>query len=179
MEGISRPAGAGPTVDFGGEKLQVSGRILRHYAEIEAQIVHLRGNPFDLIRENKDLLADQPELMDRFVDRAFEEAKAWRFVTPHEFSSWLGTWPGICFTLWLAFRDNDREKYTLNKITEMFSDQYEQLANSTGGSVAADRWKETLTEAINQASGEDELGNSTGGHPSTAKAVTTSESTGD
>lgn len=165
MQGISRASGAGPIIDLGGHKLQVRGRVLRYYAEIEAEIINRRGNPFELIRDNKEILKDEPGMMNLFVTRAFDEARQWRFVSGEDFTNFMGTWPGVCMAVWLAVRDNNPEVFTLSHVTELFADDYEEQLKKSGVG-AADNWKESIINAVNQASGDDELGNSTAGQDS-------------
>lgn len=175
MEGLSRTLGVGPTIELGGRKLTVQSRILRHFAEIEAEIIKRRGNPFDLIREAKEALKECPEIMNQFVERAFDEARKWKTVTLLELGEFLNnTWGGTCFSLWLAIRDNDRTNLTLEYVTRQFSDEYEAQLRDFGAE-AAQKWKSEIEAAIDQASGGDELGNSTGS-PSSSDQTSPSES---
>jgi len=165
--GLANTVGAGSTIELGGERLQVSPRILRHYAEIEAEIIERRGDPFDSIRKNKDIFADSPELLDRFVEKAFDQAKTIREVSLHDIGIYISeTWHGQLFAIWLAVRDNNREVWTLDKFVQVFSDEYEERIR-VGGEEEARRWMGGIEGTIDKASGEDELGNSTGSPQST------------
>lgn len=174
MDGVAKVAGIGPVVTIGGRRLTVSGKILRHYAEIEAQIIQLRGNPFDLIRQLGEALPDRQDLALIAVQKAFVEARTWRIVTILEMNDWLAsTWAGRCFRTWLAVRDNDLPTLTLEAVTQMYTDDYERIAMRQGG-VAAEKWDSVIDSAIDQAEGVDELGNSTTS-PSTGSAAETTE----
>jgi len=164
MEGISRPAGAGPTVDFGGEKLQVSGRTLRHWGEIEAQILAQRGDPFDGIASMVNSFTGRKDVLQLVVETAFDKARSWRFVTAEEVGAWFNEWDGICFSIWLSLRDNNPEKITLDYVTQVVGDTYEGIVQKEGVEAAL-QWRESLTDAIGQASGDDNLGKPTGGQP--------------
>lgn len=162
MDGISRTSGVGGTITLEGTSYTVDGRILRHYAEIEAEIIKRRGNPFDLIRQAKDALKDSPEIVREFVSRAFDEALKWRIVSVYDIGLFLeGTWSGTCFALWLAIRDNDRSKLTLEEVSRMYCDEYERRIRK-GGAEEAEKWKAEIESVLDQANGTDELGNSTG-----------------
>lgn len=171
MDSIARTAGVGGIIQLGGRSLSVRGRVLRHMAEIEAEIIRRRGNPFDLVRQaNEALRADQPELVALFTAQAFQQSMKWRFVTLDDIDDFLGsTWGGRCMRLWLAVRDNDRDTLTLDRVTQMFADEFESIARSKG-KKAAYEWQERIDMAIDQADGSDELGNSNGS-PKPSEAV--------
>ena len=172
MDGLSRPLGAGPHVTIGQHSLRLDGRILRHYAEIEAQILHRRGKPHDLIRGLSETFQGSDDAIQAVTDAAFEAAKSWAVVGGRDYAEWVDTWPGQCFTIYLAVRDNDRKFYTLDKVTEIVSDEYEKVLRSDGNHAAAE-WLGGIIDGINQASGDDELGNSTGGLTSPNQTTTT------
>ncbi len=178
MEGISRASGAGPVVDFGGEQVRVSGQILRHHALIEAQILHQRGNPFDGISQMVNSFTGNKAVLREIVDVAFENARSWRFVRGDETIAWLDEWGGACFTIYLAVRDNDPEKYTLDYVTRVYSDTYEDIMRRDG-QAAAVLWTQQLMDAVDQATGNDDLGKPTGGQPSETAGTDTGEPTGE
>lgn len=164
MDGISRTSGVGPTIKICGRTLTVQARILRHHAEIEAEIISRRGNPFDLIRQAVDALKDCPDVLHEFTARAFEEARKWRVATLDDIGEFLEeTWAGFCFAIWLAVRHNSPD-LTLELVTQMCSDEFESRLRK-GGPAEAAKWRAELHDALNQANGDDELGNSTGSEP--------------
>lgn len=178
MEGLSRAAGVGPTVKLGGRSLTVSGKILRHYAEIEAEVIKARGNPFDLMRQLGEAMPDREDLAYALVGRAFTEAKSWRFVTLGEIGSWLDdTMRGRCFRTWLAVRDNDPQTLTLEAVSTLYADEFESLVR-TQGIAAAEKWDAAICQAIDAAEGADELGNSNTSPTSTREAAETASSPG-
>ncbi len=167
MDGISRTAGVGPTIQLGGRSLTTNAKILRHYAEMEAEIIRKRGNPFDLIRDAKEALRDCPEIMGQFVTQAFDAAVRWKTVSQQEVHDFLGTMSGTVFAIWLSVRDNDPATITLEWVKQAFMDQMEAVAREQGA-LAAQKWQAAIEAAIDQASGDDELGNSTGSPQSAA-----------
>lgn len=151
MDGISRTSGVGAFITLGGKKYAVQGRILRHYGTFEAEVRKLRGNPFDLIRQAKDALGDDEDLLEAVVERAFEEAKTWRMVSQSEVGQFLQTWSGIMVSIWLAIKDND-PALTIEKVTELVSDEYESRMRKARR-AAAERAKK-LAELAKQAIAE-------------------------
>lgn len=164
MDGISRTSGIGPTITLEGETYTVNARILRHYGEIEAEIIKRRGNPFDLIRQACDALSDHPEHVVAFANKTFDEVLKlrWGAVTLADIGEFLSTtWFGECFSLWLAIRENNPQKLTFKYVSDAFSDEYERRITDDGYESATE-WKESIYKAQQQATGTDELGNSTG-----------------
>ena len=161
MDGISRAAGVGGSITLGGEELQVTGRVLRCYAEMEAEIVRLRKpTPLDMVRQAREDFAGDPETFELFARIAIQEAKKWAVVTSSELQEWLSeTTTGFLFAVWLSVRDNDLKKYTLKKVTELYMDEAEARINQDGEG-AADKLREEVESVIDNASSEDELGNS-------------------
>ena len=140
MDGLSRVAGIGPTIRLGGETLTVRGRTLRHYAELEAEIIRLRGDPFDLIRENRKELS---RFGDELIEKLFNQIDMkWRIVKIEEIHEWLTTLQGRIFSVWQATRHNG-EKHTLDWTKE-------ELFRSPV------KWTQ-IESAVNQASGLDEM----------------------
>lgn len=165
MDGLSRAAGVGPTIQLGGETLQVCGHVLEHHALISAEIAKQKCNPFELIRQCKESLGEDDGLIQQIVTRIIYESREWQDATLTEMGQWLSaTWSGKCFSIWLAIRDNDRKKWTLEKVTQEFSRQYEKIMKEEGVE-AAQEWEDKITGSIDKANGDDELGNSTGSSP--------------
>jgi hypothetical protein len=105
--------------------------------------------------------------MDKFVEKAFEVSKTLGEVSLEDIGRYITeTWHGQLFAIWLNIRDNDRQKWTLEYFTKVFSDEYEDKLQS-GGEQAAIEWMSGIEKTIDRASGEDELGNLTGSPPST------------
>jgi len=175
LDGISRAAGVGPLITLCGEQYEVQGRILRHYATIEAEIIKRRGNPLQLVRECIEGLAgaesvsevfDNPEMLTRLVSVMFDEAKRWRHLNEE--------WHGTVVATWLAIRHNDPKRLTVDKVGEMVSDDYEDRMRKEG-MEAAEQLIADIFAAIDQAGGEDEMGESTGSPSSPASEEKTTE----
>lgn len=179
MDGISRTVGVGPTITLGGRQLVVCAKILRHYAQIEAQIIASRGNPFDLVRQLGEAMPDRLDLAHAVVARAFVEAKSWRQVSIDELFEWLdSTTAGRCYRTWLAVKDNDPATLTLEAVSEMYLDEWERIA-MRDGPEAAEAWDTSIARGVNAAEGRDELGNSnTSPSTETGAVAETEESPG-
>jgi len=167
---LDSAVGSGPTIEIGGETLTITPRLVRHFGEMEAEIKKERGNPFDCIREAREALGDTDAgLLKEIVENAFLEARKWKYVSVEEIWEWMAqTWRGQRFVIWLTIRDNNREKWTFNYFNEIFSDEYEDRVRNEGP-VEAHKWIANIENAIQQASGDDELGNSNGSPKSTPK----------
>lgn len=161
MDGISRVAGEGPSITLCGHSLKVSGRVLRHYAEMEAEIIAKRKpTPLDMVRQAREDFAGDPVAFEVFARVAIQEAKNWATVTRVELAEWMtDTMTGLTFAIWLSVRDNDPDKYTLEKVVRLYMDE-EEIRIKKEGEEAAAKLRKEIEDAIDQASGQDELGNS-------------------
>lgn len=165
MDGLERAAGVGPTIKLGGQTLQVRCRILEHHAMISAEIAKSRGNPFEMVRQAREALNNDEGLIANIVTRILYDAREWQYVTIVDIGRWIAeTWAGQCFAVWLSVRDNDPKVWTLEKVTQDLSREYEEITRRDG-SEKAEEWLATINRAIDSANGEDELGNSTGSSP--------------
>lgn len=162
MDGLERTAGVGSMITLGGQQLQVQCRILEHHAAISAEIFKSRGNPFDMIRQAKESLGDDKELVAQIVTRIMYESRDWRDCTIAEIGQWIAdTWAGQCYATWLSVRENDPNVLTLDEVTKRLSREME-LRTKRDGAEAAGQWLDEINTAIDRANGEDEMGNSTG-----------------
>ena len=100
MDGLSRILGIGPTIVVEGQRFPTYTLRLKHYAQAEAEIVHLRGDPFDYVREaiscfQSDSAADQ------FAKQAISHIdSSWRGASFEEIAAWYETEQGRRFLLW-------------------------------------------------------------------------------
>lgn len=157
MDGISRTSGVGPTITLGGKAYTVSGRILRHYAEIEAEIIKLRGNPFDFVRQASESLKDSPEVLAIVINQAWDLARTWAYVSSEDLSEFLVSWRGVVFALWLSIREQSAG-LEFDEVLTLFGDECEDRKRKD----PASNFVEEVDAAITQGGGDDELGNSTG-----------------
>ena len=155
-DGISRVAGIGPRITLGGKSYQVKGKTGEYYAALEAEIIKTRGsNPFEMIVGASSALKSEPEILRQVIRELAAEAKSWRFVKDWDFFDFLSTPRGRSMHLWLCINHNanapDRDECHV---------QYMREVAIRGKETQA--WQDEIDEAIKQASGEGELGNSTG-----------------
>ena len=167
MDRAARAFAGATHITLGGVSLRVSPRVVDHYAEIEQAILSSRPNPFHAARDGMQAFADKdgnvPELVRETLLRiAMEQVSKANFVSRREVSEWIGgTMSGHIFIMYLAVRDNDRAKYTLDYVKSLVMAEYES-AMKAGGEAAQRKLKQQLEGAVDQASGGDDLGNSTG-----------------
>lgn len=160
--GIQEMVGAGPTINFAGEELTVSGKTFRHLGEISAQMMAERPKPFDSIRELAPIWKSEPELAKSIIEECFLQAKTWNSPTLFEIMEYfLESWNGQIMGYWLSIRDNDRQKWTLQKFREEFCDEYERITRKSGFDSAKE-WTVEWSKKIDMASGDGEMGNSYG-----------------
>ncbi len=100
-------------------------------------------------------LKSDPALLQMVLRELGRQAKAWRFVDYLDIYDFLATPRGMALHIWLCIKNapgapSQDECYV----------QFMQEVNSRGG--RAHEWQSEVESAIKQASGEDQLGNSTG-----------------
>jgi len=162
MSSLASATGKGPTIEIDGQTLSIQPRLVEHFGEVAAEILKLRGNPLDGIREIKDVFVDDPSVIDHFVRVAFEQTKKWKYVSLEEIGEYLeSTWDGQVMGVWMAIRENDPNKWTHSYFRQQFSREFEKRLRS-GGENAAAEWLSSIENVINEASDEGELGNSNG-----------------
>lgn len=175
MDGISRTQGVGGLFTIGGQSFTVNGKILRHYAEIEAEIRKQRGNPLLHLRELLGDLASNEGALTAVVVTALQSVKRDNFVSLGEIGEFLSnTMTGRCMSVWLAIRQHDPKELTFSKVSQMFCDEFERQMNMAPklddkgnptepfGYDRAEGWWNEFQECLKQAEGVDQLGNSTG-----------------
>ena len=167
MDEASRAYGVGPLVEFMGQEVQVKGLSRADLALIDAEILALRGNPFDHVVEAIDgmlKLADDADTKEFVRQRANElmttaasALRSWRNVTWQDIAYFSDTPKGEATKIWLAFRDGWKgeplERANVEHWLRCWFDR------DVSGCV---EWTMTVKGYIEQASGLDTLGNSTG-----------------
>ena len=136
MHATALASGAGPTVVLDGKRTTVQGRTVRHYGQIESEILSQRPSLFDLLRELAKRL--DPDVCRAAFPGVIRDQ--WTRVTSDQSWRWLHTHYGTVFGVWLAVR---HEGYTFEEIAEIVLD----------GKADVD----AIEAAVEQASGEDEI----------------------
>ena len=172
MDGAARAFGASTEIEIRGRKYEVRPRIIDMWAAIEQRILSLRPDPFAVAREKIAMFDGQPEIQKQLLQMAFDEVKQHRSVAGEEARAWCNTLDGVAFTLWLAIKHNpdpptesDVKLWLLGMIDEMVN-EIQKATESATAAEAMDRARDEVLEKVhavmNQASGEDLRGNSTG-----------------
>lgn len=168
MEGIAAVAGVGPMITLGGHTFQTSTRILRHYAHIQAEMLKQRINPFSMIRMLAAEMPDRQDLAQIAVSSAFNKAMDWGWVSEPDMFDWMqNTTHGRITTVFLAVEGCNEPKPTFDQIRKLYCDEWDDV-RVRDGVAAAERWALELFDRIAQATGSDEVGNSSGSPSSTA-----------
>ena len=151
MYGLARLRGIGPAIKLGGRRFYARARTLADYAEIEARILDLRGNPFDVLRWLCRDSANRP-VASRLVERLRINEDDWWSVTLAESLEWLSTPEGRVCGLWLAIRSQDASlEWVRQRVVE------ESDAAESQGEFGAELWWDGIQSAIDTANGEDEI----------------------
>lgn len=161
MNGLSRVAGIGPRVMLNGKEYQVRGKTNRFFAEVGAAIIQSRGDPFDMIvdaaiRSRKEDGGADRNLIDAVVDSVATRFRNWGIATYGDYIEFLASPEGDVLTVYHCLKQ-DAPEVTIDEVRHyMITMQFRKL-----GDEAAKKEIEDLMKAIEVASGEDWLGNST------------------
>lgn len=208
MDGLGRAVGAGVPMEFGGEMVVLDPLRIEDFGLVEQHLLSKRESPLTVgQRQAEELLgkaadfqrqtAKQPandaeklammaqieraQLLQQFylelakdvLTKSRSEARKENTVPPQEVVAWIGTIDGLVFTIWLKLHQRYPGKFSLERVREIvLAKTEEELAQ--------------LARLRDQASGIDDLGNSTGptrtetaptvGHPTGVPSSATSPS---
>lgn len=113
MDGLCWITGCA-TIRLGGETVVLHALRLYDFALIESEILRRRGNPFDLLRRIAERFPVPDDPHDDVLPALFQEVeRRWCRVSYREMRAWLDTWSGRLFALWLAIRNANPGRYTL------------------------------------------------------------------
>lgn len=154
MEGLGRAAGSGVPIRLRGETVILPPLNLKDMGVIEQHLLKTRPNP---LKAAVEVIKDLPhDLARELLFKAHDDARRGNSVTAQEVALYLDTLSGLGFSLWTALKKEYGEKYSLDDVYD--------AVESLGTEDVQD-----LKDARDQASGVDELGNSTGqDHPTPA-----------
>ncbi len=162
MHGLSHVVGIGPRVTLNGKDYQVRGKTNRFSAELEAEILKLRGDPFDMIVEagRRAQLDNNPDLLNTVADVVTAKFRNWRTITYYDYLEFMNSPSGDALTVFHCLKQ-DAPELTYDDVKH-FMVQSRLLGNGNEQLVEELR---VLFKAIEVASGEDQLGNSNGRPP--------------
>lgn len=168
MSGESRALGIGPRVFFDGRDCIVRPRDNNFDGFIEAECIQSRGTPMDaILRAAQELKKEdgRPDLeaLAAVCQGIVSESRTWKNCTEYEKRSYLDTPLGQATTLWYCLRENFAKDWSVDRVRFVLGESL-RLALSRGGEAVQKwaEWKAGLFAAIDQASGDDLLGNLTG-----------------
>lgn len=165
MDGLSRAAGVGPTIEFGGKSYQARGRTIGYYASMEAEICRRRGDPVQLFvnaavalrKEDGKPDVELIEAMSRAVAQSFRN---WRNATWQDYSEFIGSVYGQAFEIWWALNDSE---LSIELVQGLILESIRQ------NGMSAREWLDAAQDAVNQASGD--MGNLIGHRPTPSPAA--------
>jgi len=147
MSDLPRAAGSGVPVKIRGETLLIAPLTLRDIGTIKQHLLKRWTNPIELVMPS---VKDLPEPLAReLLFRAYDDAKKLEKVSDADVDAFTVSVEGLAFQLWLSLQHSYSGKYTLEDVEQL-------LDGLTPEEVSG------LAAAMQQASGMDDLGNSTG-----------------
>lgn len=160
MHGLSHVAGIGPRVTVNGKSYQVRGKTNRFYAELEAELLKLRGDPFDMIVEaaKRGNIDNDPTLVRKVAEVVVTQFRNWRTMTYKDYAIFMDSATGDALTVYHCLKQ-DAPELTFEDVKHVITEM--RFSNSD----AAREELNALFTAIEQASGENPLGNSNGRTP--------------
>lgn len=149
-DGLARVAGGGVPIRFDGEDVVLEPLVLKDLATIEQHLLAKRKNPLQMVQENLGNMQElDVEVQKHIIDRAYDDLKRQTTVSAQEVSEFIETTEGLAFTLWLCFGRSHPGRWKLDYIKE-------KIETMSMPDVMV------MLRARDQASGLDEMGNSTG-----------------
>src|SRR5690349_7646841 len=112
-EGVARVAGVGGRISLGGREWTVRGRTVGYYALLEAEILRLRGNPYEMIvnaaigavREvDGGAQVDAVRVVDLIAQAISDRFRNWRFASYNDYGQFYNTPYGEAFQIWSAIK---------------------------------------------------------------------------
>lgn len=139
MYGLSRYAGIGPSIRLAGRTFTVHTWTLRDWGAVEAEILHLRGDPCSFLRSCETSEWAMSEVHERVQNDGIWAS--WR-----EIMDYRDTWSGRVFTLSRSLR------LGINEACGLVATECDRR-----GVLADHWWWSDIQPAINQANCDDEL----------------------
>lgn len=173
MDGAAIAAGIGGTITIDGRVFTVRARDLEFYAQVEAEIVKLRGNPMELIVQAAQRLKAEPDsarLIDVVANAVSNRFRNWRLASYSDYGEFYDTPYGEAFQLWCCIKHNPNCP-TPQEIRKWMFDRL----NREGDLQAI---RDEINSLVNRAGSEDTLGNSTGPSQSSVPAQAAGTVTG-
>lgn len=155
-DGLARVAGGGVPIEFDGQMIVLEPLTMKDFATIEQHLLSKRQNPLDMVKSRLEGL--EPEVQKHLLELAYQDSKRMTTISPAEVGGFMDTVDGLAFTIWLCVQRSHPGRWTLENVENYVKSQ----------SVLG---IQNMLRARDQASGLDELGNSTGPRPGTATST--------
>jgi hypothetical protein len=174
MYGSSRVFAVPITVNVRGREVKLRPRIILHHALIEERILSRRADLLaELVGVAAAFEANEP-YQTKLLKEGLEAAKHARWALPEDERQYLSTLPGMAYLLSLQAKDVNSDPPSEDQWLEWLSDDFDELyqikmlegldlrdAHKAAYDAVVDKYMRHST----RASGEDDLGNSTGSSP--------------
>lgn len=146
-DGLARAAGGGVPIFFDGQTILLQPLTLKDFAAVEQYLLSKRQNPLDMVKSK--LAGLDIETQKYLLELAYEDAKRQTTISASEAGEFIDSVDGLAFTLWLVLERSHQGRWTLERVNEIVK------------SMTPTEIQEML-RLRDQASGLDDLGNSTG-----------------
>lgn len=108
MTSMVAACAAGPIVEFGGRFLRIYPRTLRQIAEVQSQILSLRGDPMTMVRMVMSVFSEKPEHdRKKLAIHLLQSVRhKWSDVDSDDMSNFLSGPEGMVLTIFQMFEKN-------------------------------------------------------------------------
>ncbi len=171
MDGASRMFAVPSKLELGGKVYNTRGRIARHFGEMERYLLSKRPDPIKIAHDSMTALADMPVMQEKILELAAKEAFRARSVTDQEIAEWMEGTDGKAFCAWLSMKEEYPEFESHEQVKQLILDDIEAgvqrwiddgLSEPEAQEEATAEVHGKVDDAVNEASGSDLAGNSTG-----------------
>ncbi len=153
-DGLARAAGGGVPIEFDGVMVVLPPMTLRDLATIEQYMLSQRPNPLEVVKEHLDGM--DSEAKKQLLEMAYRDLKNSTTINPEDMMVFLCRLEGIVMCYWLCLEKSYPGRWTHDRVREIFMDMTDEQLGY-------------YMRVRDQASGMDDLGNSTGQDTDAAK----------
>ena len=140
-------------VRLGGVEYVVRPFTADHWQEALKRLKATRMSVFDIVRKDIDKFRAMPDIQDRLLEIAVRTAREGDLVNWAEVIAWVASADKFWFRVWCQIGQNDPEHLTEEKVQQVFSDDFTEIANKEG-ELAYLEWLGRLRETLGKATAQ-------------------------
>lgn len=149
-DGLGRAIGAPTLIEWQGRTYKFGPLLIEDLGTVEHHLLGKKKNPIQEVMPFLEGLP--PEMAEKLLHQAYNDARKINTISPEEMSAWLSTIEGIGYTVWLCLERNHKGEFTVEQVIQMLGEM-------------SPTELEKIEGLRDQAAGLDQLGNSTGPAP--------------